>query len=234
MKHLLWLLSTPALAWTLIGPSTGGWDTRHLTVFVNPTNCSVSSDFLNARLDAALAALNHVPTADITLTRYPDAVATTPADLSSGLSSDIPLIYCSTNFSAETGTEGDSVPASTMATSDGTMSYALLYLNSESGKEANIANIDSGKFEAMLAHELGHALGLGHSSQSEALMYFSIHYKPAAILTQDDMDGLTYLYPRNEFVYGPMGCANAQRPRGSSLWDLFRLLFTRSRIEWVR
>lgn len=47
---------------------------------------------------------------------------------------------------------------------------------------------------SVLAHELGHAVGLGHSNKSEALMYYQ---NPETIsgLSQDDIDGITYLYP---------------------------------------
>jgi len=49
---------------------------------------------------------------------------------------------------------------------------------------------------ATIAHEIGHAIGLGHaeSNHAEALMY----YKTSNLrknLSQDDMDGISYLYP---------------------------------------
>lgn len=47
---------------------------------------------------------------------------------------------------------------------------------------------------SVLAHEIGHALGLGHSNKSEALMYFSNADKISR-LSQDDIDGISYLYP---------------------------------------
>jgi hypothetical protein len=47
---------------------------------------------------------------------------------------------------------------------------------------------------AVIAHEIGHALGLGHSEVSEALMYYQIVPKRST-LGQDDIDGITFLYP---------------------------------------
>lgn len=46
----------------------------------------------------------------------------------------------------------------------------------------------------VLAHEIGHALGLGHTSKTEALMYYK-NSDDRVALSQDDIDGITYLYP---------------------------------------
>lgn len=47
---------------------------------------------------------------------------------------------------------------------------------------------------AVIAHELGHALGLGHSPVKDSLMYYSIIPNRRS-LGWDDIDGITYLYP---------------------------------------
>lgn len=46
----------------------------------------------------------------------------------------------------------------------------------------------------VLGHELGHALGLGHTKDKAALMYYS-EFSSRHRLGQDDIDGITYLYP---------------------------------------
>jgi hypothetical protein len=52
---------------------------------------------------------------------------------------------------------------------------------------------------SVIAHELGHAFGLGHSPVKDSLMYYST-IDLRTNLGADDMDGITYLYPKNQSV----------------------------------
>ena len=52
---------------------------------------------------------------------------------------------------------------------------------------------------ALLAHEIGHVLGLGHSFEDNAVMY-AVHpgYNPPLTLHQDDINGIRALYGKFE------------------------------------
>ena len=52
----------------------------------------------------------------------------------------------------------------------------------------------SGAGEVLFLHENGHVLGLGHSPEMEAVMFATYHGE-VLDLHQDDIDGITFLYP---------------------------------------
>lgn len=54
---------------------------------------------------------------------------------------------------------------------------------------------------AIIAHELGHAFGLGHSPVQDSLMYYATMSKRMA-LGRDDIDGISYLYPKQQPISG--------------------------------
>src|SRR5262249_50841443 len=52
------------------------------------------------------------------------------------------------------------------------------------------------QLQEVLTHEMGHALGLGHSSDSSATMYAYVHFdNRCASITPDDVQGITTIYP---------------------------------------
>lgn len=57
-----------------------------------------------------------------------------------------------------------------------------------------VSTLSKAEMISLMAHEIGHALGLGHSKKSEALMYYK-NSENRDRLSQDDIDGITYLYP---------------------------------------
>jgi len=54
---------------------------------------------------------------------------------------------------------------------------------------------------AILAHEIGHGIGLGHSPVIDSLMYYS-SIPTRRSLGEDDMDGIHFLYPTEQPIKG--------------------------------
>ncbi len=169
------------------------------------TECP-SQTQLVALLEDAIDAWNDVRSANLKLKLGTEATVsggliTTSADL---------VVLCDDNQLAGTGVLGyfDNDPSNMDA--DGKMTSGLLFLNNASGDLAN-AFSDTEFGSLVLAHEIGHALGLGHTPSETALMYFAASESQKLALTQDDIDGITYLYPRSEPGDGIFGCGTLSR-----------------------
>lgn len=99
---------------------------------------------------------------------------------------------------------------------------SLILLNDRAG--SNLGNRAEDQLVAVLAHELGHAIGLGHSPVKDSLMYFQT-VPSRRSLGQDDRDGVSYLYPAS---IGSSACGtisnaySAGGPQGP--WPLVFLL----------
>lgn len=68
----------------------------------------------------------------------------------------------------------------------------------------------------VLAHEMGHAVGLGHSGDPASVMTYEAHdWGPRAkYLSQDDKDGVVYLYPNEGELGGLIGGCSAIASQG--------------------
>ena len=190
-----------AHAFTLIStnPNQKGWASNEITFLVNTANCPIDVVSL---VSNAVAVWNNVANSNIKAS-YGGATTST-------VHANPTTVYCEANFSATTGgADDDFVPAAAdVNISGGTITDGIIYLNISAG-DANIANFDTNVLTIILAHEIGHILGLGHSADLNALMYFDASYKNKLALAQDDIDGVSYLYPSDEFRDGHFaGCGS--------------------------
>lgn len=76
----------------------------------------------------------------------------------------------------------------------GSTCRGIFLLNSHA--DSNLPGMSDSEIEAVIAHELGHAIGLGHSEYEFNLMYYSVGGKTQKWLGMDDVNGVTYLYPQ--------------------------------------
>lgn len=203
------LFSSAVQAFTLEGQGLSGWQTNELTIHFNPANCPIDASILDAAIDQATALWNSVPTASIKVTRDTSDSRDTPADFLNGGAADVPLIVCDTTFGTDLQVSADSIPAATKLGNNNPISYGAILINAQSGAGAEFSQLTSEEVQVVVAHEMGHLLGLGHSASPEALMYYSVSTKSIPVLTQDDMDGVSYLYPAN----GNLGCSSIHSPK---------------------
>lgn len=104
------------------------------------------------------------------------------------------LIVCNSNVTNFSGTTvlGVTLPSSV----EGRTIYgAVILLNDVSG--SMIQTLTHEELSSLLAHEIGHALGLGHSKHDGNLMYYQTNPNRER-LGRDDIDGITFLYPKKE------------------------------------
>ncbi len=193
-------LAQPTEAFTLTGTFEAAWPDPEVKFVVNTANCPASIDVVSLLQEAAKL-WNNVPTSKIKVSYGGATTSTTD--------SSPPTVYCATNFGAVTGADQGStigVGRGSPSVLNGPITSGLLILNASAGA-GNISNQPPEALKLIMAHEIGHVLGLGHSQDPTALMWYTASGKMNAALSQDDVDGISYLYPRNEIGGDKiMGC----------------------------
>ncbi len=111
--------------------------------------------------------------------------------------SDI-VITCNTNATNFPG--GSSLLALTLPTviKGKNIKGAVIAVNATND---SFGSLPRHKKVAVIAHEIGHAIGLGHSGEKANLMYYSVVPKRES-LGQGDIDGVTFLYPVQMDMFG--------------------------------
>lgn len=213
-----------SFAFTLLmdsqGEATSGWGSNtvtfdvdvscnsYLTVVQNAVNVA-SSTWGSVSTSGLSVSLGTTVTLPQAITAYVGNSATSSAPQGN------PIIYCDTSFGTNAGVDANSIPgyagAQNIDTS-GQIKGALLVLNVQNGATANVTTLDSTLMDVILAHEIGHCLGFGHSTDRNALMYYATATGRQVVLAKDDIDAVSYLYPRQELSSsGLMGCGTIRK-----------------------
>lgn len=219
LSVLLGAVPVTAQAFTLVrvGSQTAkGFSSSDVTFDIDPSCNSARSAVEDAIRDAA-DVWSRVPTSSVSI--GVGSTVTLPGVITNYVGNSAnsyapagnPIVYCDSSFQSNSGASAASIPGFATGqnlSSSGTIQGCLLVLNIQSGAAANITTLSSSVVNVILAHEIGHCLGLGHSSDGEALMYYQTSTSRKSVLAQDDIDGITYLYPRSgASAFALPGCA---------------------------
>lgn len=216
---LLSLYSFDSSAWTLGNVDKRGFPISNIVIKISSNTCA-NAGFTASSMETLVNDAIHdywskVPTSSLELISGGLVIADLSAD---DLTAAVPkaaqntiIVGCSANAA--------SFP------SGGILGVGNISCNASGCKGGVLLNdtaatqldtLDRNIILTTFAHELGHALGLGHTSVQPALMYYSGTGKTQMSLSQDDIDGISYLYPAEKELGGLAGACGTIDLNGSS------------------
>lgn len=93
---------------------------------------------------------------------------------------------------------------------------SVILINDRAGSA--FKNLNKNQIIAVLAHEIGHAIGLGHTANNANIMYYTLTPKRTS-LGQGDIDGVSSLYPQEFDGCGLVGSIAAAHDHGNDDHD---------------
>ncbi|MBT4790206.1 MAG: matrixin family metalloprotease [Halobacteriovoraceae bacterium] len=193
------LICSQAQAWTLEPNTARGFESNEIDIYIANTDCSgagFSTNQYESLIKSAVKRFwNNVPTSSLYLSvKGIRSDIDISGDTHSSALAKVPnnSILAGCNDSA-TDFSSAGILGSAVMNCSGDTCKAVLILNAHAN--SGLPSLSSGDQEAVIAHEIGHAFGLGHSEYKYNLMYYSISGKFQKWLGMDDIDGVSYLYP---------------------------------------
>ncbi len=211
----IFLFSLKASAFTLMFWSDGsalyGWPTNQVTVQFDPSQCTNNIDSL---VNTAISTWSQLDGSNLVITRGANVTTTATAAYTQS-TAGTPVIVCDQALLTHFGSGLSGVLGFVTVKakdSNAHITYAPLILNYDSTAIANLALYQTPVVQSVIAHEMGHMMGLGHTPDTNALMYPSIdpNVKTKFALAKDDSDGMIWIYPRSEVSGGLFGCGTIE------------------------
>jgi len=253
-KHALictcFFYSFTSSAWTLGNSNRLGFPLSNIVIKLSSNTC-VNAGFSASSMETLISdSINQfwakVPTSSLELTTggVLSGVDVSADDLTAAVPKttlNTIIVGCSSN--ATTFASSSTLAVGNISCSSAGCRGGVL-LNDTASTKLN--SLSRTTIIATFAHELGHALGLGHSSSETALMYYaSFSGKTQVSLTQDDIDGISYLYPSEKKIGGLAGACgtvdfkssdDSDKPGGNGQFLLsilfgFAIIFVFSRLN---
>jgi hypothetical protein len=218
MKNLIILMTAfytlNSFAWTLMYADARKYKTStEISVYYDNQTCSnaglTASSIQSLTEEAVDTYWNSVATTSLKLNSKSilntglgaSASSATALNYIANVSNNSILIICADNLSSI-----NTLAVGTMTCSGDICAGAVL-LNNKGGTV--LASADHATVVATLAHEIGHAVGIGHTSVKGALMYYDATGVTYKSLAQDDIDAVTYLYPNDKSLGGLGGACGS-------------------------
>src|SRR5438309_1265638 len=196
-------LTSPPPRW--FEPDSG----QPVVFFVNPDgapNSQIMDD-----ISAAMNAWSSVPGSSIRVVNGGAAEVCYPRD-----SNSIVFSNCEGQFSPSPGCAsaialgGVSWDSSQTRVINGTTFVRAMMGHISFNPYSSCSFGDHCSVEEIATHEMGHALGLGHSRLSDATMFGVAHFDGrCASIHQDDIDAITFVYPASGGGNGPLTVVTA-------------------------
>ena len=220
LTSLAALISINAHAWTLGSSSKTGFPVSDIKIKIAGNSC-VNAGFTPSTMetlvkDAVEEYWAKVPTSSLELTSSGVSALTVTADdlTTAANKTDANTILVGCSSDATTFSSASILAVGGIGCTNAGVCRAAVLMNDTATTQLD--TLDRTVILATFAHELGHALGLGHTSDKNALMYYSASNKTQKSLAQDDIDGISYLYPTEKKLGGLAGACGTidTTPRG--------------------
>jgi hypothetical protein len=212
--------SIQVFAFNLVGSSIATYNNPTIFVHVGDFQCPDFNDSPEDIMDYVREAneryWNRVSTSSLELkagsiknvasSYYTDQIENLPA-VDEGI-----LIVCNDNTTTFS-TSGKLAVALPNNTRGSTIIGSVIAINSRAISKFNTLSRD--EKVSVIAHEIGHTFGLGHSKFEDSLMY-AVSFEKRRGLGRDDWDGASYLYPKEQGPAGLCGTISTNNRQSSN------------------